>query len=74
MLIHVLANIENRLEEIHKELAELKLRRQQQESEVENIENHALRQRFQDILITLYQEQLEKEREQQDLQELLKQV
>ncbi|XP_065160535.1 transcription initiation factor TFIID subunit 7 [Atheta coriaria] len=68
------ANIENRLEEIHKELAELKLRRQQQESEVENIENHALRQRFQDILITLYQEQLEKEREQQDLQELLKQV
>ncbi|KAK5639985.1 hypothetical protein RI129_010796 [Pyrocoelia pectoralis] len=55
------------------ELADLKTRRLQQEIEIENLENLALRQRFQDILDRLLQEQLEKEQEQCDLQQLLKQ-
>lgn len=45
------------------ELAELKNRRHQQELEIANIENIALRQRFQDILDNLLTEQLEKEQE-----------
>lgn len=45
------------------ELNELKARRQQQEIELANIENSALRQRFQDILDNLLSEQLEKEQQ-----------
>lgn len=45
------------------ELSELKARRQQQEIELANIENIALRQRFQDILDNLLSEQLEKEQQ-----------
>jgi hypothetical protein len=44
-------------------LADLRNRRQQQELEIANIENYALRQRFQDILDNLLTEQLEKEQE-----------
>lgn len=66
-------NIELRLEELEMELADLKARRQQQELEIENIENIALRQRFQDILDRLLQEQLDKEHERYELRELLKQ-
>lgn len=71
MVLYVGA-IESRLDDLDVELADLKARRQQQELEIENLENLALRQRFQDILDRLLQEQLEKEQEQYDLQELLK--
>lgn len=64
--------IESRLEELHIELMDLRNRRQQQELEIENLENLALRQRFQDILDRLLQEQIEKEHEKFDLQEMLK--
>ncbi|KAF5287056.1 hypothetical protein FQR65_LT12357 [Abscondita terminalis] len=66
-------NIETRLDELDAELADLKGRRLQQELEIENLENLALRQRFQDILDRLLQEILEKEQEQYDLQQILKQ-
>jgi len=66
------STIESRLEDLELELTDLKARRQQQELEIENLENIALRQRFQDILDRLLQEQLEKEQEQYELQELLK--
>ncbi|KAF5286704.1 hypothetical protein FQA39_LY16187 [Lamprigera yunnana] len=65
--------IESRLEELDADLAELKARRLQQELEIENLENLALRQRLQDILDRLLQEQLEKEQEQYDLQQIIKQ-
>lgn len=45
------------------DLADLRTRRQQQELEIANIENYALKQRFQDILDNLLTEQLEKEQE-----------
>lgn len=67
------SSIESRLEELDMELADLKNRRLQQEIEIENLENLALRQRFQDILDRLLQEQLDKEQEQYDLQQILKQ-
>lgn len=67
-------NIEQRLEEIELELADLKTRRQEQEMKIDNIENLALRQRFQDILDGLLQDQMEKEQERYELQELLKQT
>lgn len=41
---------------------------------IENIENLALRQRFQDILDRLLQEQIDKENEKYDLLELLKSI
>nr|XP_023013480.1 transcription initiation factor TFIID subunit 7 [Leptinotarsa decemlineata] len=66
-------NIQVRLDEIDAELADLKAKRQQQEVKIENIENLALRQRFQDSLDSLLQEQIEKENEKYDLLELLKQ-
>ncbi|CAH0561903.1 unnamed protein product [Brassicogethes aeneus] len=66
-------NIESRIEEIQLELADLKNQRQQQENKIESIENIALRQRFQENLERLLQEQLEKEQEKEDLLELLKQ-
>ena len=45
------------------ELAELKTRRHQQEVEIADIENIALRQRFQEVLDNLLTEQLEKEQQ-----------
>lgn len=63
--------IEARMDELDVELADLKARRQQQEMEIERIENQALRQRFQDILDRLMQEQMDKEQEQYELHEML---
>lgn len=51
------------MESLQQQLADLKVRRHQQELEIANIENYALRQRFQDILDNLLQEQLEKEQQ-----------
>ncbi|KAJ8983873.1 hypothetical protein NQ317_000909 [Molorchus minor] len=67
-------NIQARIDEINTEIADLKARRQQQEMKIENIENLALRQRFQENLERLLQEQIEKEQERYDLADLLKQV
>lgn len=64
--------LQARIEEIGAHLNELKMRRQQQELKIENIENLALRQRFQEMLDRLLQEQIEKEHERDDLIELLK--
>lgn len=66
-------NIEARLEGLELELADIKVKRMEQEAKIGNIENLALRQRFQDILDDLLQQQLEKEQERYELQELLKQ-
>ncbi|XP_014252091.1 transcription initiation factor TFIID subunit 7 [Cimex lectularius] len=63
--------IRARVDQLQKDLADLKERRNQQEMEVANIENHALRQRFQDLLDNLLQQQLEKEQEYQYLTDLL---
>lgn len=60
------------MEQLQLQLADLRTRREQQEMEIVNIENHALRQRFQEILDNLTQELLEKEQEYQQLQEILK--
>jgi hypothetical protein len=57
------ASIRSRLDVLQQQLADLRNRRQQQELEIANIENYALRQRFQDILDNLLTEQLEKEQE-----------
>lgn len=56
-------NIRERMDALSKELADLKTRRQQQEMEINNIENMALRQRLQDIIDNLLTEQLQKEHE-----------
>uniref|UniRef100_A0A0A9Z880 Transcription initiation factor TFIID subunit 7 n=3 Tax=Lygus hesperus TaxID=30085 RepID=A0A0A9Z880_LYGHE len=64
-------SIRVRLDELTKELADIKLRRDQQELEISHIENHALRVRFQGILDSLLQQQLDKEQEFQELSELL---
>ncbi|XP_056645459.1 transcription initiation factor TFIID subunit 7 [Diorhabda sublineata] len=66
-------SVQARLDEIELEIADLKDKRQQQETKIENIENLALRQRFQDMSESLLQEQIEKEQEKYDLLELLKQ-
>lgn len=55
--------LKDRMKILEKELADLRARRQQQELEVANIENMALRQRFQDILDNLLSEQMQKEQE-----------
>lgn len=55
--------IKERLEVLGRELADFKIRRQQQEAEIGNIENMALRQRLQDIIDNLLTEQLQKEHE-----------
>ncbi|XP_072400996.1 transcription initiation factor TFIID subunit 7 isoform X2 [Diabrotica undecimpunctata] len=65
--------IQSRLDEINIEIADLKAKRQQQEMKIENIENLALRQRFQEIVENLLQEQLEKEQEKYELIDMLKQ-
>jgi hypothetical protein len=57
------ASIRSRLDVLQQQLADLRNRRQQQELEIANIENYALRQRFQVILDNLLTEQLEKEQE-----------
>lgn len=63
-LFHVLVgDIRARMEGLQHELTDLRVRRHQQELEIANIENYALRQRFQDILDNLLQEQLDKEQE-----------
>lgn len=56
-------SIRERMDALSKELADLKTRRQQQEMEINNIENMALRQRLQDIIDNLLTEQLQKEHE-----------
>lgn len=61
--ISFLASIRSRLDVLQQQLADLRNRRQQQELEIANIENYALRQRFQAILDNLLTEQLEKEQE-----------
>uniref|UniRef100_A0A1B6EID4 TAFII55 protein conserved region domain-containing protein n=1 Tax=Cuerna arida TaxID=1464854 RepID=A0A1B6EID4_9HEMI len=63
--------IRARMESLQQQLSDLKVRRHQQELEIANIENYALRQRFQDILDNLLQEQLDKEQEYQELSSLL---
>lgn len=68
------ANVQVRIDEIDVELADLKARRQQQEIKIGNIENLALRQRFQENLEGLLQEQLDKEHEKYELIELIKQM
>lgn len=63
-LRHVfVGDIRARMEGLQHELTDLRVRRHQQELEIANIENYALRQRFQDILDNLLQEQLDKEQE-----------
>lgn len=64
--------IYERMEQLQVELADLRVSREQKESEIVNIENLTLQQRFKDILDNLLQELLEKEREYQQLQEMLK--
>ncbi|XKL67736.1 hypothetical protein PGB90_003227 [Kerria lacca] len=64
-------NIRARMNTLQIELNELKTRRHQQELEIANIENIALRQRFQDILDNLLSEQLEKEQQYQELAAIL---
>lgn len=56
-------SLRERMNGLQKELEDLRSRRQQQEAEVANIENMALRQRFQDILDNLLTEQMQKEQE-----------
>ncbi|KAK6639360.1 hypothetical protein RUM43_007633 [Polyplax serrata] len=65
--------IKERLEVLGRELADFKIRRQQQEAEIGNIENMALRQRLQDIIDNLLTEQLQKEHEYDELKRLLEQ-
>lgn len=65
------AGIRAQLDVLQQQLADLRNRRQQQELEIANIENYALRKRFQDILDKLLVEQMEKEQEYQDLTVLL---
>jgi glycoprotein-N-acetylgalactosamine 3-beta-galactosyltransferase/transcription initiation factor TFIID subunit 7 len=57
------ASIRAQLDVLRQQLADLRNRRQQQELEIANIENYALRKRFQDILDKLLVEQLQKEQE-----------
>lgn len=61
-----------RMEVLQIELAELRARREQQENEITNIENLALKQRFQDILDGLLQDIFEKEQEYEQYQEILR--
>lgn len=55
------------------ELNDIKARRIEQEAKIESIENLALRQRFQANVERLLQEQIEKEHDVVQLQEILKQ-
>lgn len=64
--------IYDRMSQLELQLADLRTRREQQEVEIVNIENHALRQRFQEILENLLQELFEKEQEYAQYQEMLK--
>lgn len=64
-------SIRARLTALEVDLADLRTRRQQQELEIANIENYALKQRFQDILDNLLTEQLEKEQEYQEMTALM---
>jgi len=66
--------IESKLEELNSDLNDIKSRRIQQEIKIETIENLALRQRFQENVERLLQDQIEKEHDIYELQELLKQI
>ncbi|XP_065200593.1 transcription initiation factor TFIID subunit 7 [Planococcus citri] len=66
-------DIRARMEQLEMELAELKTRRNNQETEIANIENLALRQRFQHKLDNLLAEQMEKEQQYQELVAILDQ-
>lgn len=63
-------NITLRMEQLSAELEELKQRKQRTQHDFSGMENLALRQRFQDILQTLNQDIMYKERELQDLQQM----
>ncbi|KAF7287268.1 TATA-box binding protein associated factor 7 [Rhynchophorus ferrugineus] len=67
------ASIEAKLETLNIELNEIKTKRIQQEMKIENIENLALRQRFQEHVEKLMQEELDKEHDIYEIQELMKQ-
>lgn len=64
--------IERRLEDLQMDLEQLKMRCCQHETDIENSDNLNLRQRLQDIRDRCIQDQLQKEQEIFDLQELLK--
>ncbi|XP_039291308.1 transcription initiation factor TFIID subunit 7 isoform X3 [Nilaparvata lugens] len=66
-----ISEIQAKLEVLQQQLSDLAVRRHQQEVEIANIENMALRQRFQEILDSLLQQQLEKEHKYQELMQLL---
>ncbi|ENN80659.1 transcription initiation factor TFIID subunit 7 [Dendroctonus ponderosae] len=66
--------IEGKLEELNAKLNAIKSRRMEQELKIESIENLSLRQRFQGIVEQLLQDQIEKEHDIYQLQELLKQL
>lgn len=66
------STIERRLEDLHVDLEQLKMRCSQHEVDIENSDNLNLRQRLQDIRDRCIQDQLQKEQEIIDLQELLK--
>lgn len=67
------ATVETKLEALNLELNDIKSKRIQQEIKIENIENIALRQRFQENVERLMQDQIEKEHDIYEMQEILKQ-
>ncbi|XP_066140942.1 transcription initiation factor TFIID subunit 7 [Euwallacea fornicatus] len=67
-------SVEAKLDELNSELNDIKVRRVEQEIKIGSIENLALRQRFQANVERLLQEQIEKEHDVYQLQELLKQI
>ncbi|KAL1492840.1 hypothetical protein ABEB36_011022 [Hypothenemus hampei] len=67
-------SVETKLDDLNSELNDIKTRRIEQEMKIESIENLALRQRFQSNVERLLQEQIEKEHDISQLQELLKQM
>lgn len=73
-IVFVPGTIEGKLEELNADLNDIKSRRMEQELKIESIENLSLRQRFQANVERLLQEQIEKEHDVYQLQELLKQL
>ncbi|XP_066253955.1 transcription initiation factor TFIID subunit 7 [Euwallacea similis] len=67
-------SVEAKLDELNSELNDIKAKRVEQEIKIGSIENLALRQRFQANVERLLQEQIEKEHDVYQLQELLKQI
>ncbi|CAH1127300.1 unnamed protein product [Ceutorhynchus assimilis] len=66
-------SIEAKLEDLTLELNDIKTRRVEQEMKIESIENLTLRQRFQSNVERLLQEQIEKEHDIYEMQDLMKQ-